>query len=172
MYEAIAFYLFATLIAAMFLITVFSKNALHAMSSLAGGMVFIGALFFLLDAEFIGVVQIIVYTGAVMALYAFGMMFFDTAQEVKENIAAKRAIYTLWIFAAVLLVMIVCTPIFADTLQVSMTENENLSNAHALGLVLFTKYLAAFELTAVMLLVAMMSGIILVSRRLGAGDVQ
>ncbi|MDR0761935.1 MAG: NADH-quinone oxidoreductase subunit J [Campylobacteraceae bacterium] len=172
MYEVIAFYLFAALIAVLFLITVFSKNALHSMSSLAGGMVFIGALFFLLDAEFIGVVQIIVYTGAVMALYAFGMMFFDTAKEVKENIAAKRAIYTLWIFVAVLLAAIVCAPIFADTLQASIPADENLSNAHALGLVMFTKYLAAFELTAVMLLVAMMAGIILVSRRLDAGEAQ
>jgi NADH-quinone oxidoreductase subunit J len=172
MYEAIAFYLFAALVIALFLITVFSKNALYSMSSLAGGMVFIGGLFFLLDAEFIGVVQIIVYTGAVMALYAFGMMFFDTAKEVKENIAAKRLIYTLWIFVAVLLVAIVCAPIFADTLQAEIPIDKDLSNAHALGFVMFTKYLAAFELTAVMLLVAMMAGIILVSRRLDAGEIQ
>ncbi|MDR1008273.1 MAG: NADH-quinone oxidoreductase subunit J [Campylobacteraceae bacterium] len=172
MYEVIAFYLFAVFTVALFLITVFSKNALHSMSSLAGGMVFVGGLFFLLDAEFIGVVQIIVYTGAVMALYAFGMMFFDTAQEIKENIAAKRAIYTLWIFVAILLVTIVCVPIFANTLQASAPINENVSNAHALGLVMFTKYLAAFELTAIMLLVAMIAGIILVSRKFDTGEVQ
>ncbi|MDR2636023.1 MAG: NADH-quinone oxidoreductase subunit J [Campylobacteraceae bacterium] len=172
MYEAIAFYLFAVVTVALFLITVFSKNALHSMSSLAGGMVFIGGLFFLLDAEFIGVVQIIVYTGAIMALYAFGMMFFDTVQEVRENIAAKRAIYTLWIFAAVLLVSIVCAPLFAQSLQVAAPVGESLSNAHALGLLMFTKYLAVFELTAVMLLVAMMAGIVLVSRRLDAGETQ
>ncbi|MDR1614113.1 MAG: NADH-quinone oxidoreductase subunit J [Campylobacteraceae bacterium] len=169
MYEFIAFYLFATVITVLFLITVFSKNALYSMSALAGGMIFISGLFFLLEAEFIGVVQIVVYTGAVMALYAFGMMFFDTAREVKENIAAKKVIYTLWIFVSILLVVIICAPIFTGSIQASTPIDENLSNTAALGLLMFTEYLAAFELTAVMLLVAMMAGIILVSRRLDTG---
>ncbi|MDR1975474.1 MAG: NADH-quinone oxidoreductase subunit J [Campylobacteraceae bacterium] len=172
MYELIAFYLFSAIVAALFLVTVFSKNALYAMSALAGGMVFIGGLFFVLDAEFIGVVQIVVYTGAIMALYAFGMMFFDTTQEVKEHITAKTTIYTLWIIAAVLLVLIVCAPIFGSAIEASAPIDESLNNAHSLGLLMFTKYLAAFELTAVMLLVAMMAGIILVSRRLNEGGEQ
>lgn len=75
MFEAIAFYTFSILTIVMFLIVVFSKNALYAMSALAGGMIFISGFFFMLDAEFLGVVQIIVYSGAVMAMYAFGMMF-------------------------------------------------------------------------------------------------
>ncbi|MDR2790644.1 MAG: NADH-quinone oxidoreductase subunit J [Campylobacteraceae bacterium] len=172
MYEIIAFYLFAAVIAAMFLITVFSKNALYSMSALAAGMIFISGLFFLLDAEFIGVVQIVVYTGAIMALYAFGMMFFDTAREVKENITAKKAIYTLWILVSVLLVFIVCAPIIGSNIILDAPMDKNLSNTAALGFVMFTKYLAAFELTAIMLLVAMMAGIILVSRRLDAGGAQ
>jgi len=86
MYELIAFYLFSGLTIAMFLIVVLSKNALYSMSALAAGMILISGFFFLLDADFLGVVQIIVYTGAVMALYAFGMMFFDTTRDVKEKI--------------------------------------------------------------------------------------
>jgi NADH-quinone oxidoreductase subunit J len=169
MYEFIAFYLFAIIIVVMFLITVFSKNALYSMSALAAGMIFISGLFFLLDAEFIGVAQIVVYTGAIMALYAFGMMFFDTTREVKENITTKRVIYTLWVFISVLLVFIVCAPIIGNNIITAAPMDENLSNTAALGFVMFTKYLAAFELTAIMLLVAMMAGIILVSRRLDMG---
>ena len=84
MFEVVAFYLFAFLTIAMFSVTVITKNALYALSSLAAGMIFISAFFFLLGAEFLGAVQIVVYTGAVMALYAFGMMFFDSINDVKE----------------------------------------------------------------------------------------
>ena len=81
MFEAIAFYLFAFLTIAMFYITVTTSQALYALTALAAGMIFISAFFFILGAEFLGAIQIIVYTGAVMALYAFGMMFFDTTRD-------------------------------------------------------------------------------------------
>ena len=106
MYEIVAFYLFSGLTLGMFLVTVLSNNALYAMSSLAGGMIFISGFFFLLDAEFLGVVQIIVYMGAVMALYEFGMMFLDSANEVHENITCKKILYTLAFWCAFLVVAI------------------------------------------------------------------
>ena len=77
MLEAIAFYTFCALTLAMFLIVVTTRNILYALSALAAGMIFVSAFFFLLGAEFLGVVQIVVYTGAVIALYAFAMMFFE-----------------------------------------------------------------------------------------------
>ena len=82
MFEVVAFYLFAFLTIAMFSVTVLTKNALYALSSLAAGMIFISAFFFLLGADFLGAVQIVVYTGAVMALYAFGMFFLDSFNDV------------------------------------------------------------------------------------------
>ena len=166
MYEAVAFYLFSALTLGMFSITVFSKNALYAMSALAGGMIFIAGFFFLLDAEFLGVVQIIVYTGAVMALYAFGMMFFDTTRDVKENIACKKAVYTLAILSAVMIVIIVSAPLFGSQIEALYPVNPDVGNTQMIGLVLFTKYLVPFELAAVMLLVAMISGIVLVSKKM------
>ena len=69
----------------MFLITVLTNNTLYALSSLAAGMILILWFFFLLDAEFLGVVQIVVYSGAVMALYAFGMMFLTLLVRLREN---------------------------------------------------------------------------------------
>jgi NADH-quinone oxidoreductase subunit J len=166
MYELVAFYLFSALVIGFFLVAVFSKNALYAMSSLAGGMVFISGFFFLLDAEFLGIVQIVVYAGAVMALYAFGMMFFDTTRDVKENITAKKTIYTLGVISAFLLFAIVATPLIGSGASSTIPIDSSIDNAQMIGLVIFTKYLVAFELTAIMLLVAMIAGIILVSKKM------
>ncbi len=171
MYELIAFYLFSGLTIAMFLIVVLSKNALYAMSALAAGMILISGFFFLLDADFLGVVQIIVYTGAVMALYAFGMMFFDATQDIKEDIGNTKIIYGLWIASAIIVVFMIAAPTFGtDKLMLDYPINHHLiigaNNPQAVGIVLFTKYLVQFELAAVMLLVAMIAGIVLVSKKM------
>ncbi|MDR0407317.1 MAG: NADH-quinone oxidoreductase subunit J [Campylobacteraceae bacterium] len=166
MYEIIAFYVFSALVIGFFLIAVLSKNALYSMSALAGGMVFIAGFFFLLDAEFIGVVQIVVYTGSVMALYAFGMMFFDTTRDVKENISSKKLIYTLSIASAILILVVLGAPIVVKDTSASFLASGELSNAHMIGRVLFREYLVVFELAAVMLLTAMIAGIVLVSKRM------
>jgi len=166
MFEVVAFYLFAALTIVMFVITVMSKNALYAMSSLAAGMIFISAFFFLLDADFLGVVQIIVYSGAVMALYAFAMMFMDTTKEVKENNPPKRIVFFLSGMIALLLVLILLTPIISDKVKALYPMSDEIGNTEAVGIVLFTKYLVPFEVAAIMLLVAMIAGIILASKRM------
>ncbi len=168
--EAIAFYLFSVITIGMFAIVVFSKNALYAMSALAGGMIAISGFFFMLDADFLGAVQIIVYTGAVMALYAFGMMFFDTTKDVKENIKEDKIVNALWISAVVILIVIVSIPFVSDHIMLDASTSDykviGANNPQAVGIFLFTKYLVQFELAAVMLLVAMIAGIILVSKKM------
>ena len=170
MFEVIAFYLFSILTIGMFLVVVFSKNALYSMSALAAGMILISGFFFLLDADFLGVVQIIVYTGAVMALYAFGMMFLDTTQDIKENVHSSKIVYGLWIASALLIVFMVTAPFAAEQLALdSPLSNPALwdgTNSQQVGVILFTKYLIPFELAAVMLLVAMIAGIILVGKKM------
>ena len=165
MYEVIAFYVFAALTVGMFSIVVMTKNALYAMSALAGGMIFVSGFFFILDAEFLGVVQITVYSGAIMALYAFGMMFFDTTRDVHEVVRSKKIAYTLFILSAILLIIIMCAPLFSEKL-VANALLDSASNIQMIGLLLFTKYLVPFELAAIMLLVAMISGIVLASKRM------
>ena len=167
MFEVIAFYTFSILTIIMFGIVVFSKNALYAMSALAGGMIFIAGFFFLLGAEFLGIVQITVYSGAVMSLYAFGMMFFDTTRDIKENIHYKKVLYSLSIISAVLIVVILSAPIYSANIEAFYPSiMEGVGNTQMIGLVLFTKYLVPFELAAIMLLVAMIAGILLVSKRM------
>lgn len=165
MLEAISFYLFSILIIASFVVVIFSANILYAMSALAGGMIFISGLFFTLGADFLGVVQIAVYTGAVMALYAFGMMFFDSAKEVRENIRHSKIIAVLGVCSAIMLSMIILMPrlILLGANQ-SISEGGKGGNVEQIGLMLFTKYLLPFELAAVMLLIAMIAGIILVKK--------
>jgi NADH-quinone oxidoreductase subunit J len=166
MFEIIAFYLFAFLTIAMFSITVFTKNALYALSSLAAGMIFISAFFFLLEADFLGVVQIIVYTGAVMALYAFGMMFFDSINDVTERIANPKVVFGLTGMIALLIVVIFAAKIIGENVQAYYPVHPTYGNAQDVGLVLFTKYLIPFEVAAVMLLVAMIGGIILAGKKM------
>jgi NADH-quinone oxidoreductase subunit J len=166
MFEAIAFYLFAALTIGMFLITVMTSQALYALSAMAAGMIFISAFFFILGADFLGAVQIIVYTGAVMALYAFGMMFFDTTRSVTEKRTNPRFVMVLASLAALLTVLVVIVPIIAVDIPAQLPIDPKLGNSQAVGMVLFTKYLVPFEVAAVMLLVAMVAGIVLAGKKM------
>jgi NADH-quinone oxidoreductase subunit J len=183
MFEAFAFYFFSVVVLASFTITVMTKNALIAMSSLAVGMILISGYFFLLNADFLGVVQIIVYSGAVMAIYGFGMMFFDTIKDIKEVNPSARLVFFLSGMGALLVVVIIATPLLSEPLVVDgmkafhpmMAQNmiidgatytEAVNNAETVGMVLFTKYLVPFEVAAVMLLVAMIAGIILAGKKM------
>lgn len=167
MFEVVAFYLFAFLTIAMFSITIMTNNALYALSSLAAGMIFISAFFFILDADFLGVVQIVVYTGAVMALYAFGMMFFDSMSEVEETIANPRLKFFLSGMIALIVVIIFIVPIIGQSAIKGLYPiHAEYGNAQDVGIVLFTKYIVPFEVAAVMLLVAMIGGIILAGKKM------
>ncbi|MDD3466408.1 MAG: NADH-quinone oxidoreductase subunit J [Campylobacterales bacterium] len=166
MFEQIAFYTFGALTAAMFLITVTSKNVLYSMSSLAAGMIFISGFFFILNADFLGVVQIVVYAGAVMALYAFGMMFFDSAKDVEEKVKNPKKVFILSATIAILIVLMMSAPITLSKPDESMQALQNVQNPQAIGAVLFTKYLIVFEVASLMLLIAMIAGIILAGKKM------
>lgn len=183
MFEAFAFYFFSIVILAAFSVTVMAKNALYAMSSLAVGMILISGYFFLLNADFLGVVQIIVYSGAIMAIYGFGMMFFDTIKDVKEANPSSSLVFLLSGLSALLVVVIIATPLISEPLVVEgmkafhpmMAETftidgvaytEVIKNTETVGMVLFTKYLVPFEVAAIMLLVAMIAGIILAGKKM------
>lgn len=166
MFEVIAFIIFSVLTISMFSITVLTNNALYALSSLAAGMIFISAFFFLLNADFLGAVQIVVYTGAVMALYAFGMMFFDSLSEVKERIKNPRLVFLLSGIIALIVVIIFIAPVIGQNIEADYPIHLEYGNSVDVGLILFTKYLIAFELAAIMLLVAMIGGIVLAGKKM------
>jgi len=166
MYEQIAFYLFSVLTIGLFLVTVFTKNVLYSMTSLAAGMVMISGIFFTLGADFLGVVQLIVYVGAVMALYAFAMMFFDVTKDVKEKNTNGSLIFLLGGLTALMFVIIMSAPIMSENIQALYPPIAGATNPQAVGMVLFTKYLLPFEVAAVMLLIAMIAGIVLAGKKM------
>lgn len=164
--EGFAFYLFSFLTIGLFSVTVLSKNVLYAMTSLASAMVLISGFFFLLGADFLGVVQLIVYVGAVIALYSFAMMFFDATRDVKERNTNGALVFILGGLSALVLVLMFVGPIHSEAIEALYPMHEGVGNAQDVGMVLFTKYLVPFEVAAVMLLVAMISGIILAGKKM------
>ena len=164
--QGFAFYLFSILTVILFWITVMSNNVLYAMTALASGMVLISGFFFILGADFLGVVQLIVYVGAVMALYSFAMMFFDATKEIKEKNTSGAVVFVLGGLSALMLVLMFAAPIYSDGIQALYPMHEGVGNAQDVGIVLFTKYLIPFEVAAVMLLVAMIAGIILAGKKM------
>lgn len=167
MYEIVAFIIFSILTIGMFSITVLTNNALYALSSLAAGMIFVSAFFFLLQADFLGVVQIVVYTGAIMSLYAFAMMFFDTLSELTEKIKNQRLVFILSAVVALIVVVVLIAPIIGKNIEGTYSLNEiEGGNAANVGYILFTKYIVPFEIIALMLLVAMIGGIVLASKKM------
>ncbi len=161
MFELIAFYTFAALTLCAFLIVVMTNNILYALSALAFGMILVSGFFFLLHADFLGVVQIIVYTGAVVVMYAFGMMFFDLSKEVKEKFQNQFIVWLIVsVFALSLLIVVgVVKPSgfvgIYDALDIAQSDLSTNKLAH----ILFNEYLICFEAAAIMLLMAMIAGI-------------
>jgi len=166
MYEIVAFYLFSALTIGLFLVTVLSKNVLYAMTSLASAMVLISGFFFILGADFLGVVQLVVYVGAIMALYSFAMMFFDATRDIKEKNTNSPLVFLLGGLSALVLVLMFAAPIHSDAIVALYPMTEGVGNAQDVGMVLFTKYLIPFEVAALMLLVAMIAGIILAGKKM------
>ncbi|PAF50970.1 hypothetical protein BKH43_03695 [Helicobacter sp. 13S00401-1] len=158
MFESIAFYVFSVLTLVSFWVVVRTNNILYALGALALGMILISGFFFLLDAEFLGVVQIMVYTGAIVVLYAFGMMFFDMQKDVIERYQHKAI---LWFLCIVVVIVLVVTlgnqqiPVFVGSLASSSVVPDTKQLAHAL----FRDYIVAFEAAAIMLLMAMIAGV-------------
>ncbi|MCV3456798.1 NADH-quinone oxidoreductase subunit J [Campylobacter sp. CNRCH_2016_0050h] len=163
MFETIAFCLLSVLVLGFFLISVLSTSVLYAISSLAVAMVFLSGFYFLLNAEFIGAIQIIVYSGAILGLYSFAMMFFDASIKVKESLKGKRIFILAVIFSAVLLVSIIMGYEFGLN---ETSEVYSLDSTQQIGFALFTKYMLAFEFMAILLLIALICAIALTQKNI------
>ncbi|MCW1359954.1 NADH-quinone oxidoreductase subunit J [Campylobacter sp. US33a] len=164
MIEQLAFYFFAFLVIVFFSISIISKNVLYALSSLAAAMVLLSSFYFLLDAEFLGVIQIIVYGGAVLGLYSFAMMFFDFSKNIKEKLKAKKTFVILSLALALVFAFIAGGMGVSEQMNLSSLQQDISKNLAAL---IFSKYLLAFEFIAVLLLIALVCAIVLTHKELG-----
>ncbi|EAK1600505.1 NADH-quinone oxidoreductase subunit J [Campylobacter jejuni] len=167
MIENLAFVVFSVVVLGFFGIAVLSKNMLYSLSALAGGMVFLSGFYFLLDAEFLGVIQIIVYSGAVLGLYSFAMMFFDASKEFKEQLKAKKSFFTLVVLSAILLLaMLIGFKYQNISTDLPLNDPALFDFNKQLALAIFSKYLLAFEFIAILLLIALVCAIVLTHKEL------
>lgn len=162
--QAVAFWVFAPLAVAGGLGMVLSRKPVHSAISLAGMMVALGCLYASLDAPFLFVAQIIVYTGAVMMLFIFTMMIVgvDTVDSLVETIRGQRVASTIFAAAlALLLIIAIGQGVVASADGLAAANAQHGGNVQGVAQIVFGPFVFAFELTAALLLVAALAAIIL-----------
>lgn len=167
-FEKFLFYVFAviTLVAAGMVIT--RRNPVHAVLYLVLAFVSSAALWVLMEAEFLGIVLILVYVGAVMVLFLFVVMMLDV------DVATLRAGFIRYLPLGALIAVVLALEIFLivgpanfglDAFPKPPPAGADASNTADLGLLLYTVYVYPFEIAAVILLVAIVAAIRLTLRR-------
>lgn len=168
MITTFAFYFFAAILVASALMVITARNPVHSVLFLILGFFNSAGLFVLLGAEFIAFILVIVYVGAVAVLFMFVVMMLDI------NFTNLRKGAMQYVPLGVLLGVVLLTELvviygawqFApeQAMNMAVPANENVSNTKALGAVLYTDYIFAFQLAGMILLVAMIGAIVLTLR--------
>ena len=162
------FYIFSSILIASALGVIVARNPVHAALSLVLCFVTSAAVWLLIEAEFLAVVLVLVYVGAVMVLFLFVVMMLDiNTEELRSGFT--RYAWLGWITAGVVIVEIVGV-VLTRSLGVDVTQGaaplpENYSNTKELGEALYTQYIYPIELAAVLLLVAIVAAITLTMRK-------
>ena len=163
-FEQIIFYLFSAVLvtAAVGMVTV--RNPVYAALCLILSFFTSAALWLLLEAEFLGIVLVLVYVGAVMVLFLFVIMMLDlNLDPLKEGVAkyAPVGFLVAGVIAVEMIMVLRSAPFQITQLKAHAPEN----NTEALGAILYTNYVYPFEIAAVILVVAIMAAIVLTLRR-------
>ena len=165
---ALFFYLFAGICVASAVMVVTSRNPVHSVLFLILAFVNASGLFMLLGAEFLAMILIVVYVGAVAVLFLFVIMMLDVDfAELRQGFIDYLPVGLLIgaVFLAELLLVAggyVMNPAIKKAITSPIPAN--ISNTEALGLVLYTKYIHYFQLSGMVLLVAMVGAIVLTLR--------
>ena len=162
------FYAFGTILVAGALAVIISRNPVYSALSLVLCFVTSAAIWLLIEAEFLAVVLVLVYVGAVMVLFLFVVMMLDiNLEELRTGFT--RFAWLGWLTALAVIFEIVGV-VWVRGLGIEVTRSPaptapDYSNTLALGSVLYTKYAYPFELAAVLLLVAIVAAISLTMRK-------
>ena len=170
--HSIFFYIFAFVaIVAAIMVTV-SKNTVHSVFFLILDFISVSCLFIMIGAEFLGMMMLIVYVGAVAVLFLFVVMMLNVAQQNNPLINSDEnfshipvgLIISLIIFFE--LIIVIGGWKFKPDLvtSVSLLVDQNVTNTHSIGSVLYTDYIHVFQLSGMILLVAMIGAIVLTFR--------
>jgi len=166
--EAIAFYTLAAFILGFAVLVITTRNTVHSVLFLVLDFLFVAGLYVLLAAEFVAVIQVLVYAGGIVVLYLFVVMLVNLKGPVEAYMDPHRqgklgfalAIAVLLELGAISAFSYVRpTPPLAAALPVT-------GNTEEVGWMLYTSYLIPFEIASMLLLVAMIGAIVLAKREL------
>jgi len=165
---ALFFYLFASICIASAFMVIASRNPVHSVLFLILAFVNAAGLFLLLGAEFLAMILVVVYVGAVAVLFLFVVMMLDVDfAELREGFLQYLPVGALigMILLAEILMVVGAWTIGGGTPRVIAAPTPtDVSNTEAIGLVLYTKYLYYFQAASLVLLVAMIGAIVLTLR--------
>ena len=171
--HAIFFYIFSLIAIISAIMVTVSKNTVHSVFFLILDFISISCLFIMIGAEFLGMIMLIVYVGAVAVLFLFVVMMLNVAQQKNQWFSASESSKHIPVG------LIVSAIIFFELIIViggwkykpdivsamSLTLDKDISNTHAIGYVLYTDYIHIFQLSGMILLVAMIGAIVLTFRQ-------
>ena len=171
--HAIFFYTFSIIAVVSAIMVTASKNTVHSVFFLILDFISISCLFIMIGAEFLGMIMLIVYVGAVAVLFLFVVMMLNVAQQKNQWFAGQATskhipvglIISTLIFFEIIIVIggwKYKPEIFDINNSISQTS---ISNTHSLGQILYTDYIHVFQISGMILLVAMVGAIVLTFRQ-------
>jgi NADH-quinone oxidoreductase subunit J len=171
--HSIFFYTFSIIAVISAIMVTVSKNTVHSVFFLILDFISISCLFIMIGAEFLGMIMLIVYVGAVAVLFLFVVMMLNVAQQKNQWFASQESsghipvgliISTIIFFE--LIIVIGGWKYKPDLFDINNSLNNfSISNTHSLGQVLYTDYIHVFQLSGMILLVAMIGAIVLTFRK-------
>ena len=171
--HAIFFYTFSIIAVVSAIMVTASKNTVHSVFFLILDFISISCLFIMIGAEFLGMIMLIVYVGAVAVLFLFVVMMLNVAQQknqwfvgqaTSKHIPVGLIISTLIFFE--IIIVIGGWKYKPEIFDVNNSlANTSVSNTHSLGQILYTDYIHVFQISGMILLVAMVGAIVLTFRQ-------
>jgi len=174
MAHAIFFYVFSTIAIVSAIMVTASKNTVHSVFFLILDFISVSCLFIMIGAEFLGMIMLIVYVGAVAVLFLFVVMMLNVAQQKNQwflSSQSSRHIPIGLIIGSIIFFELIIViggwkykpELFEKTNSTSSFEG--ISNTHSLGQILYTDYIHIFQISGMVLLVAMIGAIVLTFRQ-------
>ncbi len=168
LFQSILFYAFSAVLVAAALGVIFLRNPIHSVMCLVLAFFQSAMLWLLIEAEFLGIVLVLVYVGAVMVLVLFVIMMLEVNVEAVKQGLTRYAPIAVGI--ALLMAIELVQLIWFKSSEVGVTGSfaplpEGYNNTKALGAVLYTEHVYAFEIAAVILLLAIVAAITLTMRK-------
>ena len=163
------FYFFSIISVGSALMVITSRNTVHAVFFLILDFISIGCLFIMIGAEFLGMIMLIVYVGAVAVLFLFVVMMLNVAGQKQSWFRGKErsAHIPVGLFVSIVILAEVLVVVGGWKYKSNFIKTEtlpvdgNLTNTHMLGNVLYTQYIHLFQVAGVILLLAMIGAIVL-----------